>query len=1145
MLHSLHIFIGKGFEKMLDSIGRIIVNQHKDTANFNHYFNVSKEKNGKISFEKLNTQELASSGVAINESQNIWCEKQSISSDALSDYWSNDIFDKVLNVANTGQDTLFVFIHLPLYRKEVFGTATTLCQAIHESDRPVNIDFIGYCDDMARFIEPESKEEPEATRDALQAIKDMYKDLNYSHQQNKFIVIQNRTINGVSILNDEMATDCLFDMVANLSILFSAHYDDIFSLSQIASRDVMGIGFSSLYFDRYAFSEYLLKKIMLKSIDNQQVNNNHVDINRATDAANELLKGKENILSKFLERWNGKEKEKPEYDELKNEIKGILESTMNYFTSCKDMTAKTAVLATLLSKTECPLFSSSLYSPTGTNFEDLYSEAIDKYIEEDSIEYYKIGDGHPVNPIKELKTVNCKIIQSEVTIRSLEDQMKTYSEQIKENEKVKECFIDDGFFTFGENKFRMLPSVDEVPLEETYEAHEVTAQSVDLRGNFSRIKNQGQQGSCLAFTLTSVFEYVMKLNNQEDCDLSEAFLYYNARHLDEDGSVNEDNGSKFVPSLESLRTFGIALEKVWPYNENVYNSKPSEDAYNDAATRKLIKALNVERNVDAIKSALSDGYPVAASFTLFKSFSSADAYIPMPSSEEMDALENNSEETEWRHSYHAMVIVGYSDKLQRFLVRNSWGEDWGDHGYCYIPYAYIANQKLFNFACIITEVASLTSSTTVLKEIPALEINNTDIKIRYYVTAAAYEIQKEAIEKYKEEKNNLLQYLEIQKTIYSDPNNREEFINRSVAAIEEKNRNFKDTIKSLQDRQEEIFETFKGLRKKLFIKAAIFAAATIALLCLWIYIGNQVNGWLEQKEFDFRLSVSNGLIWMAIAWGVYGIFAYINFKRAHSDWREERDELEAQINNCKKSIAANEKRISKFRHNIFAAWMVLNSLRELYPKLEQLYQKMVSLINNLRVWYDEAKNSIDDKEFASSFPNISMLNKKRLDTYFEEKIGNSQVCEIDLCEGIEGHEITAEYLGSYKAKIKEKFVQRLEDMMTKINFNMSEHVATNKFPEIVDAIDAEILNSWNRQAGIFLHVKSNERAVINTDNLCFASNLRATKNNLTSKLNNLDISSYGECDDRYKITLVRVATLAFEECVAFQAGKTANKGKKK
>ena len=24
----------------------------------------------------------------------------------------------------------------------------------------------------------------------------------------------------------------------------------------------------------------------------------------------------------------------------------------------------------------------------------------------------------------------------------------------------------------------------------------------------------------------------------------------------------------------------------------------------------------------------------------------------------------------------------------RKLIRNQWGEDWGDHGYCYMPYGY-------------------------------------------------------------------------------------------------------------------------------------------------------------------------------------------------------------------------------------------------------------------------------------------------------------------------------------------------------------------------------------------------------------------------------------------------------------------------
>ena len=39
---------------------------------------------------------------------------------------------------------------------------------------------------------------------------------------------------------------------------------------------------------------------------------------------------------------------------------------------------------------------------------------------------------------------------------------------------------------------------------------------------------------------------------------------------------------------------------------------------------------------------------------------------------------------------HAICVVGYSDPRQHFIFKNSWGEDWGDDGYGYIPYSYMS-----------------------------------------------------------------------------------------------------------------------------------------------------------------------------------------------------------------------------------------------------------------------------------------------------------------------------------------------------------------------------------------------------------------------------------------------------------------------
>jgi C1A family cysteine protease len=43
---------------------------------------------------------------------------------------------------------------------------------------------------------------------------------------------------------------------------------------------------------------------------------------------------------------------------------------------------------------------------------------------------------------------------------------------------------------------------------------------------------------------------------------------------------------------------------------------------------------------------------------------------------------------------HAVLAVGYDDPSQRFIVRNSWGPDWGQAGYFTMPYAYLLDENL-------------------------------------------------------------------------------------------------------------------------------------------------------------------------------------------------------------------------------------------------------------------------------------------------------------------------------------------------------------------------------------------------------------------------------------------------------------------
>ena len=50
-----------------------------------------------------------------------------------------------------------------------------------------------------------------------------------------------------------------------------------------------------------------------------------------------------------------------------------------------------------------------------------------------------------------------------------------------------------------------------------------------------------------------------------------------------------------------------------------------------------------------------------------------------------------------------MLTVGVKIEEKKFIVRNSWGE-WGDKGYCYMPFDYMLNTDLVDDCWIIKVV---------------------------------------------------------------------------------------------------------------------------------------------------------------------------------------------------------------------------------------------------------------------------------------------------------------------------------------------------------------------------------------------------------------------------------------------------------
>ena len=213
--------------------------------------------------------------------------------------------------------------------------------------------------------------------------------------------------------------------------------------------------------------------------------------------------------------------------------------------------------------------------------------------------------------------------------------------------------------------------------------------SVDLRAKMPAIYDQGELGSCTANAVSGICQYT-EMNEgavakQPVVQPSRLFVYFNTRVLE--GTWQTDSGASISDTMKSINKWGYAPEALWPYNIAKFNIPPVIPAYAKAWWYKTINYLSVQQDAIQLKSALSLGYPIAFGFTVYDSFESQavanTGIVPMPNINKENVLGG-----------HAVILCGYDDSKNWFIVRNSWGTSWGAAGYCYMPYTYILDADL-------------------------------------------------------------------------------------------------------------------------------------------------------------------------------------------------------------------------------------------------------------------------------------------------------------------------------------------------------------------------------------------------------------------------------------------------------------------
>jgi C1A family cysteine protease len=214
---------------------------------------------------------------------------------------------------------------------------------------------------------------------------------------------------------------------------------------------------------------------------------------------------------------------------------------------------------------------------------------------------------------------------------------------------------------------------------------------VDLRSQCPKtVYDQGQLGSCTANAIAGAIEFdEIKQKAPHRFTPSRLFVYYNER--DAEGTVNSDSGAMIRDGVKSVANLGYPPETEWPYSDDSSSTgkflvKPPQTVYSDAIKHKIKSYQAVARSLNQMKGCLYSGFPFVYGFTVYESFESQSVantgHVPMPGP------------TESVVGGHAVLAVGYDDKLSSFIVRNSWGPKWGMKGYFTMPYAYLLDADL-------------------------------------------------------------------------------------------------------------------------------------------------------------------------------------------------------------------------------------------------------------------------------------------------------------------------------------------------------------------------------------------------------------------------------------------------------------------
>lgn len=1043
--HSSHFFIGSAFAGLADSFARYIRRfADEETAAYFNFYSVTAADSGGVSIATADCDTL--SPVVIDGAD----------ADNAYEHFFDGLFRDHVNVATPGTGSMLAVIYVPLYDAAAFETAKDLIRAIDADTCRYEISVMGISHDLARLFR-DTGADPLSTPQVLKAncalaIGDISAMRHTSPRIISFRLLSDINADGLALNLDK---DAMTEVFGRLAILETTCRRAVSGTTAFASRNrpVDTFGLAAMIFDRSYFVGYLLRKATISVIDRAGISIKNVSINVANASSQPVIERIRAELASFYDARvqpliSSYNSDQEIIAKITDPLDRLFAESEKALLSClqdKSLSfpEKEAIVAMILGF-DSPLFKDATITPSQLSADDLATSSLNLFVSEDleNARYLASIDpaGEPAetfrtlgdNTIEEIKQLRTKIRNTTRAIRTMTDNLAQLHKNVAENQIATGHISGDGF-EFGGVIYRpVVGESDADPFDEDYQPHPVTRPSIDLRQSFTPVKSQGSLGSCSAFAVTSVIEYMIRRLTGEIRNMSEAFLYYNAREAV--GKQNENCGTSIYRIIKEAMTAGICDESHHQYDENNFSAAPSDLAFAEAQKCLVIKAMNVKVETETIKSAIADGHPVVISARIFDSFGSDRAgFVRMPSPDEISPREEFS---------HAMVICGYSDDYKVFVVRNSWGEDFGDGGYCYMPYRYA--EEYLNYACIITELS--------LKASDKVRDRGCDIAVNFNTNDAAIQcaILENTIDEAKNELAGLNARYNTLRTAYATLEVKLANANVRTAIADAADKRLDRAIDDCRNEENSLMSQKTAELDANRIKGfkLMFYAFIFLLSCgCWIWLAEELN-----KANMIYTAVGSGAF--AIVWMIHMIIRRrirVYYNTLISRKSLERSDLE---------IERKQKRL-----RLHLAGMIIDRLGRLSQTMTSCHSRLMSFNASLASW---RKAEVESEPAPTVGCNqfVDIIDGGCLDRYFDD---NAAL----ITSGIDLDRLFAEYtlddgaIDATKKKIRDSIDSSLR--LAIADFSMLDYlIGTRRYDYLpAPATTGQLIPDISGRADIF------------------------------------------------------------------------------